>query len=67
MSLGICSACKNADSCTFPRNQVIFQCEEYENAGPHPCIVAPRRPDARPISHLNTSTLVDSRVAVAGD
>ncbi len=34
MSSGICRSCKNESSCTFPRNQTIAQCEEYEYAEP---------------------------------
>ena len=31
MSLGLCSACKNELSCTYPRNKTITQCEEYQH------------------------------------
>ena len=31
MSLGLCSACKNECSCTYPRNKTITQCEEYQH------------------------------------
>ncbi len=32
MSLDVCRTCKHKSSCTYPRNQVIVQCEEYEYA-----------------------------------
>lgn len=36
MSFGICSSCKNADSCTYPRSRDISQCEEYASVEPRP-------------------------------
>jgi hypothetical protein len=32
MSSSVCRACKHQSTCTFPRNVVIVQCEEYEYA-----------------------------------
>ncbi|MDH7600596.1 MAG: hypothetical protein QHI38_00435 [Armatimonadota bacterium] len=34
MSSNVCSACKHASTCTFPRNVIVVQCEEYEYAEP---------------------------------
>ena len=34
MSSNVCRTCKHEGSCTYPRNQVIVQCEEYEYAKP---------------------------------
>lgn len=34
MSSDVCATCKNRTSCTYPHNQVIVQCEEYEYAEP---------------------------------
>ena len=34
MSSGVCRSCKHESSCTYPRNQTIVQCEEYEYAEP---------------------------------
>ncbi len=66
MSLGICSACKNVDSCTFPRNRTITQCEEYVNAGPHPVV---RRPKATErVSRVTTPDYGERQlIPVGGD
>lgn len=34
MSSDVCRTCKNCTTCTYPRNQIIIQCEEYEYAEP---------------------------------
>ncbi|MGQ9456042.1 MAG: hypothetical protein ACUVRS_02155 [Armatimonadota bacterium] len=36
MGSNVCHSCKNASTCTYPRNVLIFQCEEYEYAEPQP-------------------------------
>lgn len=45
MSSHVCTSCKNYLSCTYPRNQVIVQCEEYEYAEPVKVDRSPARPD----------------------
>lgn len=32
MSSSVCRTCRNSGACTYPRNQIIVQCEEYEYA-----------------------------------
>lgn len=34
MSSDVCRTCKNSTTCTYPRNQIIIQCEEYDYAEP---------------------------------
>jgi hypothetical protein len=34
MSSNVCRTCKHESTCTFPRNQDIVLCEEYEYAEP---------------------------------
>ncbi len=34
MSSNVCHACKHVSTCTFPRNVIVVQCEEYEYAEP---------------------------------
>jgi len=36
MSLDRCRDCKNVCFCTFPRNKVITECDEFEDMGTAP-------------------------------
>jgi len=50
---GLCSTCKNAPHCTFPRDpqKPVFQCERFESEEPSPMRAAARDESAASRSH----------------
>ena len=52
MSFDVCKTCRNVGYCTFPKNRVITECDEYEDM------------DAAPALDWNLMQILASPVAV---